>query len=887
MACSREEGCRCEDAHFGGRTAVKDTKNPPSLFERAYPDSLRCAEDSVRPCRKIGLALSGGGIRSATFALGVLQALAKCRIEAGKSELANIDVLSTVSGGSYIGGAISRLFARRQVSCPDDVARAILPAPRQLGSSGRIGPGSVLDRLRQNGSYLAPNGGGDLLLGGTVMLRNWLAVHGVLLILPLTLFVLLRSVRESAELEDAVRQFGSLFWFQSDSAGSTCPLECLREPSKTYFARFLSPWIALPFVVLPFSVALAWCYWIVAAFNRHRWQGVSLVVAAIGTGIALLSEFQPVLAALFTAVAVLAALLALAVWCSSKRGQGSAARHRISRWTMRSLVVLGLTLGVAVIDSAGFYLARGDVLSLISWLAGIASAASVALGAMRLMPRLLPLRVRFDVSFNAVALVVGIVLCLLILVGVSYLTHRAWYSVGDLRAFWMTGLALLVLCVLLGRSWTFLNGTSLHSLYSARLTRAYLGASNHERNRANRGSVTETLPGDDFHLKRWWSKTGRCKLQQRGAPLHLVNVTVNENVVANVQRADRKGVGMAIGAAGFSAGVRHHAVFLGTGRAKVYPSCDARFRMFQGWDGRERSKCGEELTFGEWLGISGAAFSTGAGSRTRLGLSLVAGLFNVRLGYWWDSQTARRDQGLKTCVLRYLKWPFEVQTHLLYEFLAHFLGPSRRRWYLSDGGHFENLGAYELFRRRLPLIVVIDAEADPDYRFQGLANLVRKVRTDFHAEVTFLDEEALQRLPIPNCFGTLEMLRRGPWAEEAIPSGYWPNARKRRVFGPASRRAKSLAHAALAHVRYDGEEEPKSVMVYVKPTLTGNEPADVAQYHSANWSFPHETTSDQFFGEAQWESYRKLGEHIGERVLCKGLKAYVDLRARPGHGDQR
>lgn len=62
----------------------------------------------------------------------------------------------------------------------------------------------------------------------------------------------------------------------------------------------------------------------------------------------------------------------------------------------------------------------------------------------------------------------------------------------------------------------------------------------------------------------------------------------------------------------------------------------------------------------------------------------------------------------------------------------------------------------------------------------------------------------------------------------------------------------------------------------MKPTLVGDEPADVAQYHAANQDFPHQTTTDQFFDEAQWESYRKLGQFITERVFAGGFKPYLD-----------
>jgi len=73
-------------------------------------------------------------------------------------------------------------------------------------------------------------------------------------------------------------------------------------------------------------------------------------------------------------------------------------------------------------------------------------------------------------------------------------------------------------------------------------------------------------------------------------------------------------------------------------------------------------------------------------------------------------------------------------------------------------------------------------------------------------------------------------------------------------------------HAALFRVKY-GAGKRDSVLLYVKASLSGDEPSDVQQYHAEHSAFPHESTADQFFGEAQWESYRRLGEHIGDAVL--------------------
>lgn len=183
----------------------------PEAFRTAYPDELqeterrllqaspeRRARASSEPGARassgqgargddgrVGVALSGGGIRSATFALGVFQALARHGL------IRRIDYLSTVSGGGYFGAFLGRLFSRSYVSSyvssAADVERILSPAGHA--------PHHVLDWLRENGRYLAPRGAGDLLLGAAVLLRNWIAIHVALGCLVVAAFLLMSSPR--------------------------------------------------------------------------------------------------------------------------------------------------------------------------------------------------------------------------------------------------------------------------------------------------------------------------------------------------------------------------------------------------------------------------------------------------------------------------------------------------------------------------------------------------------------------------------------------------------------------------------------------------------------------------------------------------------------------
>jgi hypothetical protein len=130
---------------------------------------------------------------------------------------------------------------------------------------------------------------------------------------------------------------------------------------------------------------------------------------------------------------------------------------------------------------------------------------------------------------------------------------------------------------------------------------------------------------------------------------------------------------------------------------------------------------------------------------------------------------------------------------------------------------------------------------------EDIGNLVRKARIDFGAEIRFLDDSELDVRVHPelrDLFGSLDRVRA---AVRNAPRG-------------------KGAYAALAEVRWS-QPRAHGFIVYVKPGLRGDEPADVRHYAASNATFPHQPTSDQTFDEQQWESYRRLGDHIGERLL--------------------
>jgi hypothetical protein len=154
--------------------------------------------------------------------------------------------------------------------------------------------------------------------------------------------------------------------------------------------------------------------------------------------------------------------------------------------------------------------------------------------------------------------------------------------------------------------------------------------------------------------------------------------------------------------------------------------------------------------------------------------------------------------------------------------------------YLTDGGHIENLGLYQLLRRRCQLIIVIDAEADPKMAFNSFVKAERYARIDLGTRID------LPWYKIRDT--TLEVNRviaeRGNTGQ-LISHG-----------GP---------HCALGTIHYPKGQE--GILLYVKSSLSGDESDYVINYKSRYTSFPHETTGDQFFSEEQFEVYRNLGFH--------------------------
>jgi hypothetical protein len=251
---------------------------------------------------------------------------------------------------------------------------------------------------------------------------------------------------------------------------------------------------------------------------------------------------------------------------------------------------------------------------------------------------------------------------------------------------------------------------------------------------------------------------------------------------------------------------------------------------------------------GTALAASGAAVSPNWGYHTNPAVAAFLALFNIRIGWW--SGNPRHQEGWQE---------YAPRPHYLLHEISGSTGYDDEFVYLSDGGHFENLGVYELVRRRMRFIIACDADADPDYGFEDLGNAIEKCRRDFGVEIDMNDIYSIRPVKSDQDKSLADQ-------SSAAKSGSGQSGQKP---GADSRSGFSRRHWAVGEIKYPPLEKDgptKGVLLYLKSSLSGDEPADVLSQHLSDPAFPHDTTLDQFFDETQFEAYRALGQHMFQSI---------------------
>jgi hypothetical protein len=354
------------------------------------------------------------------------------------------------------------------------------------------------------------------------------------------------------------------------------------------------------------------------------------------------------------------------------------------------------------------------------------------------------------------------------------------------------------------------NKYSLHAMYRNRLIRAYLGASRRKGERKP-NPFTGFDPDDNLEMWKLWQRWPAKLMPVVNISLNLV-APIADKLAWQERKAETYTV-TPLHVGNFRSGYR---------RSEDYASNNIPlFRKPRPNDPKL------PLTLGTATAISGAAVSPNMGYNSSPIVTMLLSLFNVRLGWWLGNPG---PAGNKT----YMRGQPGFGVKYFADEALGRTSAEQKYVHLSDGGHFENLGLYEMVLRRCHTIVVIDADQDVRSTFDNLGNAIRKVRIDLGISIEF-------------------------------PT--FPNFAKRNAGG-------KTAYCAVGTINYDPEDPdaPNGHLIYVKPTIVGDEPADVLNYERRCGEFPHETTADQWFSESQFESYRALGMYEIEKIIGDALE---------------
>ena len=238
------------------------------------------------------------------------------------------------------------------------------------------------------------------------------------------------------------------------------------------------------------------------------------------------------------------------------------------------------------------------------------------------------------------------------------------------------------------------------------------------------------------------------------------------------------------------------------------------------------------ISLGTALAISGAAASPNMGFYSEPAVGFLLTVFDVRLGWWIGNpqDPAAWKQGR----------PRFGFAWLVRELLG-LTDDDQRFIYLSDGGHFENLGIYELVRRRCKVIVASDVSQDPLYGGAELRNAIERCRVDFGVEI-YID--------LSN-------------------------------FKPVGDPPRSGCHYAIGNISYpanpsgEGGHQRNGTLILLKPAIATADPFELRGYPQTNPQFPHDPTFNQWFDEAHFENYRALGETTA-LAASRDIAAIID-----------
>ncbi len=847
----------------------------------------------------IGLAISGGGIRSATFGLGVLEALNERKL------LKKVDYLSTVSGGGYIGAWLSvnclrnknwlKGKTREENENFERVEKRLLEKEQEVGMEWE----NSIAYLRRYSNYLSPKLGllsADTWSMMTVWLRNTILIQ---IMIFLSIACLLLGMKELVEFfEWASKIESSPIYFSVTSLllmsfASIWITRCLNNlhnnnsnslPERrigqeaiqwivialmlgTFFLtisfwmqiqHYIVDGIRINFEEIIFPAGLNNCLlllWIFFSCIFYIYYSIvnrtipiriiSVIVIAIGlTTVSLLlisailfavagwkiegSNHAKFLAFCFIPPAVLGTfsfVINLQIGMLNRLSTDYFREwwSRFGAWLAIygfswMVVVLFIFLGPWIIEK---WNTRGEdignfIAANIAWigttLAGLMAGKSLDTSGVNKKSSSAKIK-------EIIAKIAPVVFIFGLFALISVILHLSIGALSDVRYYdfdslilvgdWRNITVTLVICIIgMGIfAWRVdINEFSLNAFYRHRLARCFLGASrNPENDKRKPHPFTGFDAKDDIKLAELLDEH---KIPQ--GPLHIINCALNLG-----------------GSSDLSLHTRHSNIFtlspLYSGSSYPIKKQDGTVVGTIGYI-KTKSYGGKEAqpTLGQAISVSGAAASPNSGYHTSGPVAFLLTLFNARLGWWFPnpSKSARYEPSPRFS-LRYMLRELFGCANEKSKFLA-----------VSDGGHFENLAAYELIKRKCKVIIISDCECDPHLQLEGLSTLIRMCKVDNLAEID-IDTRAIR-----------------------LQSGIdWSH--NRWIVGEIKYKNNNIA----------GPD--KGYLIYLKASMNGYENTSILQYKAIHPDFPHETTGDQFYAEDQFECYRSLGKEIAGELFGK------------------
>ncbi|MEO9599307.1 patatin-like phospholipase family protein [Parasphingorhabdus sp.] len=780
------------------------------FYNRDKAEADESPEVDEQEPRYLGLAISGGGIRSAAFAIGAMQKLHRADI------LPQFDYMSTVSGGGYAGGALTWFLSNSESQeqyFPGDgfggrrfnMIGTNFPFREKEGSKSKHDPEptglpfkrDIIDYIRQRSAYMQPGAGLDAFSATIVVVRSMLT--------SLTAYLSILSFL-----------FAGILWSLGFLDGLLPQISNNVASLSNLIDARLGAWIndgeISVFLKIPLCLSavlvLIWVSY--SLFTAFPWSKRRAVFFR-----SFIERYGGVLTKFTVGFFVLGLL-------DQGYSQKELFGYNLADWSeMVAPVITGLG-AVGGLASRHLLSANRGLKSPITF--GIISNGSVSL---------------LMLGFAMISVILGHKLHGLLLDG-DLLTFFGLFA--GFFVFW---------------AYANINFSGLHRMYRDRLMTSFMPS----RKAVRDDDVAGQTPAD-------LAKVHEMCAPRTDGPYHIINTNVVLTKGENARFRSRRGDSFILSPL-FSGS--EATGWIRTDQWLVHDK-SPEF----GFLNRSVLKPVWPVTLPTAIAISGAALNprTGADGRgptKKFSLSLMLNLLNLRLGYWIPNPNPkgqqrrlpippwkRKDGKPRVKLFRSRIFP----PNFLYPgFLQSLIGlrsESESGWIeLSDGGHFDNTGLYELFRRRQKTIVFLDGSADPQSRFSSFSNALEKAFIDFGVTVEFFDKDEHDQT---NSFSFQNMVQGSGRDKDDPVSGilnfskfgfavgeiFYPNAQGRRV-------------------RKKGDD--RCFLFYIKTSMIKGLPARLYSYKSENEQFPDEPTSDQFFSEQQFEAYRILGFFLADQMI--------------------